>query len=111
MIPLQNLDQLNLKSINVGVDSLNEFDRILWKYSLVDFQTFDLEKDTFESQPEIKDGLTILHLHLDELFDLSFEAISELQRLIDLPSTISVVFDERGILNSFPVDFENAPGI
>jgi beta-N-acetylhexosaminidase len=108
LIPLQNLDKLSLQSINVGADSINFFDEILSKYTLLDFQIFDLEKDTFLSEYDSKYGATILHFHLSELFELNAEVIAKLQEIIDHPSTISVVFDDRKILNSFPFQFEKS---
>ena len=107
LLPLQNLDTLTVKSINIGADSLSHFDEILAKYTLINFETFDLEKDTFIKKTDYH-GVIILHFHLHELFELSVEVIGELQHLIDLPNSISVVFDERGILNSFPFHFENS---
>ena len=106
LIPIQRLDTLNIESINVGADSINTFDEVLAKYTVLNFQTFDLEKDTFLKDEKTKAELTILHFHLDELFELNAEVIAELQELIAQTNTISVVFDERGILNSFPFHFE-----
>jgi CubicO group peptidase (beta-lactamase class C family) len=108
LIPLQGLDMLTLESINIGGDSINYFDETLSNYTLLNFETFDLEKDTFEKRPERKNGLRILHFHLHKLFELNTEVIAELQKIINQPTTISVVFDEFGILNSFPFHFEKS---
>ncbi len=108
LLPLQRLDALTLKSIKVGAESQNEFDETLEKYIPLDFETFDLEKDTIFKESVSKYDYTIVHFHLDNLFDLDFKAITELQQLIEQPSTISVIFDEHGILNSFPFHFENS---
>ncbi len=108
LIPLQRLDTLNIESINVGADSTNTFDEILVKYTLLDFQTFDLEKDTFLKNEKTNPELIILHFHLHELFELNEAVIAELQDLIERANTISVVFDEYGILNSFTFHFEKA---
>ena len=108
MIPLQRLDTLTLRSLNVGADSLNKFDEILSKYTLLNFQIFDLEVDTFIQTNRQNHDLTILHFHLDKLYELNEPVIAELQDLISQPTTISVVFDEYGILNSFPFHFEQS---
>ncbi len=108
LIPLKGLDTLTLESINVGAEPPNHFNEILSKYTLLEFQTFDLEKDTFIEAETKRFDVTILHFHLHELFELNAEVIAELQYLIDQPQTISIVFDEREIINSFPFHFENA---
>lgn len=108
LIPLQGLDTLTLRSIKAGAGSSSHFDTILSNYTLLDFQAFDLEKAAFLPKAKQKYAVTLVHFHLHELFELSEKAIAELNHLIAQPATISVVFDENGIINSFPFRFEKA---
>src|SRR5690606_17325437 len=69
---------------------------------------FDSKNDISRHFKTTENTLTVLHLHLDEIFEPGENTIEAIRSLIQNPSTITVVFDERGILNHFPIGFEKS---